>query len=174
VTAAGAPSFTVLAALALAAASCHPCERGGCDAYGRRAAATVREGVVGAVALLSDVIDSNGLGGECQECGFSTVDVLVWRTALPITTEDAARAAMAAPPTTIVHADRAYQIALGPGDHLLCASRGESNPPCAAFPVVAGEVTTVNVKTGKGLTSLLVFDPGATAARPETFAFSAP
>lgn len=166
------PRLVLVAGLVLA--GCRPCERGGCDAYGRRAEATVPSGVAGVVALLSDVVSSDVAHGDCQECGFGAVDVLVWRTASPITTAAGARTAMAAAPITTVDADRRYQIALSPGDHLLCASRGEPDPPCAAFSVLAGGVTTVNVKTQKGLTGLLVFDAGAAGARPEAFAFSAP
>ena len=150
--------------------SCMPCQRSGCEAYQRRASATIRQGVAGAVAAPSDAI-----GNGCQECPLSQATLRVWRAEDPIVTGDAAQSLAAATPTFVVEADQHYELALDPADFLLCASGGTSIPvsPCAAFSVVSGSVATINVEIRNGPTSLLVFDANVSIPRPETFDFSA-
>jgi hypothetical protein len=161
----------VQTALILAAGpTCTPCPRSGCDAFGSPASASVRQGIAGAVAHLSDVVNDG-----CEECPLSQTQLRLWKTDTRVADATAARAAAAAAPTTVIDADRRYQAELQPGEYLLCAAPrgGTLQPPCAAFAVASGTVTTINVKTRYGQTGLMVFDHGASAARsPEIFDFS--
>jgi len=145
-------------------------DHSGCAALGKPAPTSLGRGVAGAVANQSDLIL-----GECQaECGFAEAAIRVWRTPAPVTDEAAARALATTPPLTTTTAQSRYQLALDPGDYLVCASApsGLGGMPCAAVTIRTG-VTTINVKTRYGDTGLVVFDEGRPTQRSaEVFGFS--
>jgi len=145
-------------------------DHGGCAAFGKPASTSVGRGVAGAVAHESDLIL-----GDCQaECGFAEAAIRVWRTPAPVTDEAAAKAMAATQPLMTTTAQSRYQLALDPGDYLVCASSssGLGGVPCAAVTIKTG-VATINVKTRRGDTGLVVFDEGRSSQRsPEVFGFS--
>jgi hypothetical protein len=155
--------------LILAAGRCSPCPRSGCDAFGRRASYTVRQGVAGSVASQSDAINDG-----CEACPLDRTQLRLWKTAGRVADLAAAREVAAGAPTRVIDVDGRYQVELDSGDYLLCALRyGPVEQPCAAFVVGSGTVTTINVKRRYGPTGLLIFDPGAPGPRsPEVFDFS--
>ena len=131
------------------ATGCAPCNRSGCQALSSPAVDTGRSGIGGVVAIESDVI-TNG----CQECTFGSTTLAVWKTSSPVTDRASARAAVDnSPPTMTILAENRYDLALDPGQYLVCR-----RPNCVLVEVVSDHLTPVNVRIIFGPTNFIVFD----------------
>lgn len=157
-----------LAALLVSLGSCGPkCDYSGCDAFDAPAAAAIHQGLSGAVAYQSDVVQDG-----CHHCGAGHADLWLWATPALIEEEAEVAAVTAAQPTQEIPAGLFYDRILEPGSYLLCV-QGFEPEPCVSFVVVAGQVTTVNVKLLEGPPIVRVFDAGSSVFR-DTTTFSAP
>ena len=136
--------------------ACSPCNRSGCEATAGPAADTGHSAIAGAVAAESDVV-----GNGCQECGFSSATLAIWKTSAPIADSASAMAVVnAGAATATVQADGRYSQALDPGSYLVCR-----RPDCVSVDVAADHVTTVHVRLINGPAQFIVFDAQARAPR---------
>ncbi len=131
-------------------ASCDRCDETGCEALTHRADAKIAQGIAGAIASRSDV-ESNG----CQECPFRQATLRVWPTEEAVTSAQEADTVIRSETPISIAADGRYEQALAPGDYLFC----EFNV-CTSVAVLNDKVTTVNVNSGDGISTIYVFEPG--------------
>lgn len=141
----------MVAMVALGLAGCAECPTEGCDALRDRAPGR-QPGIGGIIASQSDVV-VNG----CEECGFAEASIEVFRLKEPVTSAEAASAAigMTSPLVKLVASAR-YNAPLDPGAYLVCVAR-----QCLSVRVMDGAVTTVNIKQRFGPTSFFVVDPAS-------------
>lgn len=151
-----------IAALALNL-SCNNCDRGGCDTFSRAASAHIGQGIAGAISLESDQVADG-----CQVCGLSEAGLDLWRAPAAVREAGTACQLAGTPAVDSFTALGRYDHALEPGEYLVCVSNKHSRP-CIGVSVVAGKISTVNVKHAFGLSSVAVLDPGSAAFRSETF-----
>jgi hypothetical protein len=139
------------------------CDRSGCESFGKRASASIAQGIAGAVSLESDAVADG-----CQICSQSEAGLEIW--AAPAAVRDAGAGCQLAgtPAPVSLTALGRYQQALDPGEYLMCVVGGRDRP-CVGVTVAAGKVTTVNVKHHFGPSDVAVLDPGSATFRSDAF-----
>jgi len=157
------PLVLLLAALLPALAGCNDCDRKGCESFSKPASAAIGQGIAGSVSLESDVVADG-----CQICAFSEAGLEVWPAQAVVREAGAGCAVSSTPAPVSLTALGRYEQALDPGQYVVCVSGGRMRP-CIGVPVVAGKVTTVNVKHIFGPSSVAVLDPGSPAFRSDAF-----
>lgn len=150
-----------LVLIALCACSDDNCAREGCDAIAEPVASTsISTGIAGVVATETDLVE-NG----CQECWFASGSFEVWSAPSPITTQEEATALIAAGPSSArIAADPRYELALEPGDYLVC-HRSSVGGVCAAVSLAAGQISTIHLKLIFGPPQMRVFDSKSNTPR---------
>jgi hypothetical protein len=151
-------AWSILFLLLACVPGCNECDRRGCEALERPAAAAqVDRGIAGAVAYATDIVTN-----DCSACGFSSAELKVWSTPSLISESAAAQAVIdGGPPTLTFQADQRYERALTPGHYLVCALPFQ----CAAVTVPDKGVVTVNVMQAYGPGRLVVFEAGSSSRR---------
>jgi hypothetical protein len=139
------------------------CDRSGCDSFSKRASSGIGQGIAGAVSLESDLVTDG-----CQICSLSEGGLDVWPA--PAAVRDAAAGCQLAgtPAPVSFTALGHYEHALDPGEYLVCLSGGPQRP-CIGLTVVAGKVTTLNIKHHYGPSEVAVLDAGGSAFRSDGF-----
>lgn len=150
------------ALVGLAVMACEDnCDRAGCEALERPAQdASISAGIAGVAASESDLV-ANG----CQECTLSQGTLEVWTAATAVTTVDDAAALVASgDPTDVVQIDERYELALEPGEVLVCTG---DRSVCAGVTIAVDAVVTVHGSYPYGEPSLVVFEAGVDEPRTD-------
>ena len=154
------PIFSaVLCTVSLATLSCEPCDMRGCEAIELPAEATIPQGVAGAVAYQSDLVEFG-----CHACPLSATTIAVWPIDEPVLDDATAEAVVKGsdPAYSVLAEGGRYELPLPTGDYLLCDTKWYVYY-CVAIPIIEEGVITVNIHEVYGPTGMTVFEPGATS-----------
>lgn len=160
--------FLLLATVVGATTVSGCCDQSGCEATaGPVGATSISEGIAGAGAAPSDVCD------VCCECGKADFALVVIASDGPINDEADAHALVSsdAEREQVEMVDGRYEVAVGPGNYLVCIPLGDEQI-CGAAVVRAEEVTSAHVVSSIGLPRLTVFDKDGTEQPRQEFRVS--
>jgi len=153
----------LIAALAPTLSCFNDCDRQNCDSFSRPAPTNIGQGIAGVVSVQSDQV-SDG----CPICALSEAGIDVWRAPAAVHDSGAGCQLAGTPAEASFTAIGRYDHTLDPGEYLVCVSESHVRH-CIGVTVVAGKVSTLNVRHQPGPSMVAVQDPASGAFRSDSF-----